>query len=61
MKRKKRLEKSIESLKERIAEHEIKLKEAKEQGKEELATYYEGEIATLKREEQKRETLLDKQ
>lgn len=44
MKRKKRLKKGVESLKEIIDEHKKKLQEAIIQGKEELAGYYYKEI-----------------
>ncbi len=48
MKRKKRALKSIDSLAERIREHEKKLRMAENEGKEELVSYYEKEIASLK-------------
>jgi len=61
MKRKKRLKKGIESIKEQIAIHKSKLEEAREEGNEELARYYEKEIPNLEKEEQRKEGLLEKQ
>jgi len=58
MKRKKRLEKGIESLKERIKEHEKKLREAMKEDREDLISYFSKEIANLKNiEEKKRKQL----
>jgi len=54
MKRKKRLEKGIESLKERIKEHEIKLQEAIEEDREDLISYFSKEITNLKKIEEKK-------
>ena len=48
MKRKKRAKKSIESIKKRIEEHEIKREMARMENKEELVKYYAGEISNLK-------------
>ena len=50
MKRKKRLKKGIESLKEQISIHEEKLRKAEEEGFVELAGYYEKDIARLKKQ-----------
>ena len=61
MKRKKRLEKGIESLKEQIRIHEEKRKEAIAQGKLELADYYEKEIETKVAEKHKKEEFLEKE
>lgn len=60
MKRKKRLEKGLESLKEVIKEHEIKLQEAIKAGREELADYYSGEIKDKEREIEKKKKQLEK-
>lgn len=60
MKRKKRLEKGIESLKEVIKEHEKKLQEAIEAGREELANYYSSEIETKEKELEKKKKQLGK-
>ena len=58
MKRKKRLEKGIESLKRQIEIHEEKLEGTKKIGDEELARYYMGEIEHLKnRGEDRKEKL----
>ena len=48
MKRKKRAKKSIKSIKKRIKEHELKLKEAEKENKIELVDYYQKELQTLK-------------
>lgn len=61
MKRKKRLEKGIESLKEQIELHENKLEKAKEEGMEELVNYYEKEIRQKADELKKKKDILDKQ
>ncbi|MBI2448789.1 hypothetical protein HYV49_00655 [Candidatus Pacearchaeota archaeon] len=58
MKRKKRLEKGIISLEEQIRIHEEKLQKAKEKGFVELATYYEKDIARLKKQKLNKETKL---
>lgn len=58
MKRKKRLERGIESLKEVIKKHEKKLRDAIEEGKEELANYYSEEIKDKEREIEKKKSLL---
>ena len=58
MKRKKRLQKGIESIKKQIEIHKDKLKEAEEKGDKELSTYYEGEIENLEnRKENRKEKL----
>jgi hypothetical protein len=61
MKRKKRAKKGLESLKERIKEHEIKLEIAKEDGNEERVKYYIKDLARLKGEEKKKEDIIDKE
>ena len=61
MKRKKRLEKGVESLKEQIRIHEEKRKDAIAQGKLELADYYEKGIETKIAEKQKKEEFLEKE
>lgn len=58
MKRKKRLKKGIESIKNQVDVHEEKLKEAKEKGDEELTRYYEKEIGNLEKEEEKKKEQL---
>jgi len=60
MKRKKRLEKGIKSLKLQIEIHKEKLKKAIEEGEEELVGYYEKDIARLEGEEKKKEKQLEK-
>ena len=59
--RKKRLEKGIESLKEQIAVHKEKLKQAVKEENEDLAGYYEKDIARLEGEEKKKEHQLNKE
>ncbi len=54
MKRKKRLAKGIESLQEQIEIHEGKLREAVEEGDEDLARYYEKDLNRLKGEKEKK-------
>ncbi len=61
MKRKKRLEKGIESLKEQIALHEEKEKQAEETGLTGLVSYYEKEIASKEKAMKKKKEILDKQ
>lgn len=58
--RKKRLKKGIESLREQITFHEEKREKAKEEGKEELAGYYEGEIESKENDIEKKKRLLEK-
>lgn len=61
MKRKKRLKKGIESLKEQIALHEEKKKQAEEAGLPELVRYYEREIVSKEEAMKKKKEILDKQ
>lgn len=61
MKRKKRLEKGIESLKEQIEIHREKLKKAIEEGNEDLARYYEKDLSRLDDEKIKKKNKLEKQ
>ena len=56
--RNKRLEKGIESLQRQIHLHEEKLKKAQQEGEFELMGYYEKEIASKKRDKEKKERLL---
>lgn len=58
MKRKKRLEKGIESLKEQIEIHKEKLEKAIEDDNADLADYYRREIPLLEKEEKKKEKQL---
>jgi len=60
MKRKKRLEKGIDSLKKAIEEHEEKLQDAIEGGREELANYYSGEIHRLEGTKERKKKQLEK-
>ena len=59
-KRKKRLERGINSLKEQIRIHEEKRKKAEKEGNLELKEYYEKEIDNLKKIILKKEKLLKK-
>lgn len=59
MKRKKRLEKGIESLGVQIALHKEKLKKAVEEGDEDLIRYYEKDIEHFERERKKKEGYLE--
>jgi len=61
MKRKKRLEKGIESLKEQITLHEEKKKQAEDADMQELVRYYEKEIASKEETMRKKKEMLDKQ
>ncbi len=61
MKRKRRLEKGIESLKEQIALHEEKEKQAEKAGLPELISYYKKEIASKEKAMKKKKEILDKQ
>ena len=61
MKRKKRAKKGLESLKERIKEHEAKLEQAREEENEDLVRYYIFDIERLKGEEKKKEDIIDKE
>jgi phage shock protein A len=58
--RKKRLKKGIESLQEEIEKHKLKLAEAIKKGEEELAGYYQSEIASLEKSKEHKKELLDK-
>jgi phage shock protein A len=58
VKRKKRLEKGIESLQEQIEIHNEKRKKALEEGKLELASYYDSEIEGLKKTKKSKEDKL---
>lgn len=60
MKRKKRLKRGIEFLQEQIALHKEKLQEALDEGQEELARYYEKDLARLEGEEKKKKQQLGK-
>lgn len=60
-KRKKRLEKGIDSLDEQIKLHEEKKQKAHELGQEELERYFDKEINALKERKKQREEVLDKQ
>ena len=61
MKRKKRLEKGIESIQEQIEFHEQKKEEAKLDGSLELEGYYKKEIEGLKKTKERKQEQLDKQ
>jgi len=61
MKRKKRLEKGIESMKEQITLHEQKKKQAEEADMPELARYYERELLAKEKELRIKRELLKKQ
>jgi len=61
MKRKKRLKKGIESLKEQIELHIEKKKLAEESNLPELVSYYEKEIESKEEAKRKKQELLDKQ
>jgi phage shock protein A len=58
MKRKKRLEKGIKSLEKQVEIHKQKLKQAVEQGNEELAGYYEKDIKRLENELKKKKGMI---
>ncbi|MBS3089222.1 hypothetical protein J4402_05650 [Candidatus Pacearchaeota archaeon] len=60
MKRKKRLEKGIESLQKQIEIHKEKLKKAIDGGDEDLARYYEKDLARLEGEEIKKKEKLER-
>jgi len=60
MKRKKRLEKGIDSLKEQIKIHEEKKKQAEEAGLPELVGYYEKEIEAKEKDMKKKKEILEK-
>ena len=59
-KRKKRLEKGIDSIQKQIELHEEKKKVARELGQEELIGYYTNEILALEKRKINREEKLDK-
>jgi len=61
MKRKKRLEKGIESIEGQIKIHESKLKEAEESGEEELVDYYRKDLARLEKQKEQKEEKFEKQ
>ncbi|HNZ51885.1 MAG TPA: hypothetical protein PLT60_01655 [Candidatus Pacearchaeota archaeon] len=61
MKRKKRLKKGIDSLKEQIEIHEKKKKKAEEADMKELVGYYEKEILSKEKALKEKKALLDKQ
>ena len=61
MKRKKRLKKGIESLKEQIELHIEKKKLAEESDMPELVSYYEKEIESKEEAKRKKQEILDKQ
>ena len=61
MKRKKRLEKGIESLEKQIKIHEEKIRVAEEEGNIELEDYYRREIWARKRDKERKKELLKKQ
>jgi hypothetical protein len=60
MKRKKRLEKGIESIKEQIELHKAKLKKAEEEGQEELMDYYYKELNNLVKQKEQKEYKLNR-
>ena len=60
MKRKKRLEKGIESIQEQIKLHKQKREQAEKEGRIELAEYYDKEIESLGETREKKEKQLDK-
>ncbi len=59
--RKKRIERRIEALKEQLELHERKKEHAKQEGKLELADYYQREIKARKRTLEEAEHILNKQ
>ncbi len=58
MNRKKRLKKGIESIEKQIELHKDKLKNAVDEGNEELARYYEKDIERLDKEKDKKKNLI---
>jgi len=58
--RKKRLKKSVESLKEQIEIHKIKKQQAEELDNENLVRYYDKEIDNLKKAKEQKEEMLEK-
>ena len=61
MKRKKRLEKGIESIQEQIELHEQKKEQAEFEENLELESYYKKEIEGLKKTKERKQEQLDKQ
>lgn len=61
MKRKKRLEKGIDSLQEQINLHVVKKKQAEEADTPERVGYYEKEIRAKEEAKRKKQEILDKQ
>ena len=61
VKRKKRLQRGIESLEKQIEIHKEKKKIAEENGNEELTDYYNKEIESLEETKEDKEDLLKKQ
>ena len=61
MKRKKRLEKGVESLDNQIKLHEEKRRKAEEEGDVYLEEYYEREIEGLKETKGEKERILEKE
>ena len=61
MKRKKKLEKGINSLKKQIEIHEEKKRQAEKADMLELVGYYEKEIISKEKDMKKKKKLLDKQ
>lgn len=61
MKRKKRLEKGIQSIEEGIKKHEEKMLQARGEGSMELADYYNKEIKGLKKAKERKEQQLEKE
>ena len=61
MKRKKRLEKGIESLKKQIKIHEEKRDKAKEEGNLERYGYYESELEVFEKTKEKKKKQLEKE
>jgi len=58
-KRKKRLEKGVESITKLIKVHEEKLKDAKIKGLVELASYYARDIARLEKQKEQKEEKIE--
>ncbi len=61
MNRQKRLAKGIESLKKQMEIHREKRDQAKEQGKIELAEYYDKEIEKFDKEEKKKQRMMERE
>lgn len=60
MKRRKRLEKGVESLDEQIKIHEEKKKQAEKEGLQELVGYYDKEIASKKEAMERKKKIIEK-